>query len=180
MPSRELHSARLFFRPPRRSDAAAIFESYASDPEVVRYLSWPAHESVEDTEKFMAESKKMWDSKSGYPWLLLHRETGDLIGMIAMHLDEQINIGYVIARPHWGQGYATEALKCVLEEAFLDPAVERVQALCDVENLGSARVLEKAGMVFEGTLRSIGVHPNRSPEPRDARIYSMVRRDLER
>ncbi len=69
----------------------------------------------------------------------------------------------------------TEALRAVIDYAFRDPRVYRVWAVCDAENVASARVLEKAGMSFEGVLRRYGIHPNISPEPRDARCYARVR-----
>ncbi|MDF1664681.1 MAG: GNAT family N-acetyltransferase [Planctomycetota bacterium] len=179
MVSREMTSERLFFRPLRISDAPAVFDSYASDPEVVRYLTWRPYTSLEGVEAFLEEAELFWAQKTRFPWLLLHLKTGDLIGTIEMRPGGQTTeLGFLIARPHWGQGYGTEAVKTVLEECFSDDKVQRVQALCDIENIGSAKVLAKAGMVHEGTLRSVGVHPNRSPEPRDAHIYSMIRRDL--
>lgn len=180
MVSREMTSERLYFRPLRVSDAPAVFESYASDPEVVRYLTWRPYDSVEGVEGFLKEAEDFWTSKSRFPWLLLHLKTGDLIGTIEARPDgHSFELGFLIARAHWGQGYCTEAVRRVLEDCFSDPKIQRVQALCDTENIGSARAMEKAGMVHEGTMRKVGIHPNRSSEPRDAHIYAMIRSDLE-
>jgi RimJ/RimL family protein N-acetyltransferase len=63
----------------------------------------------------------------------------------------------------------------VLDYAFENPAMYRVWAVCDAENIASARVMEKAGMSFEGVFRRYQVHPNLSQEPRDARCYALVR-----
>ncbi|MGH6943752.1 MAG: GNAT family N-acetyltransferase, partial [Geminicoccaceae bacterium] len=82
---------------------------------------------------------------------------------------------YVLARPFWGRGYMTEAVRALIRAALADPWIFRVWAFCDVENLASARVMEKAGMSFEGRLRRWTVHPNVGPEPRDVLCYAKVR-----
>lgn len=87
----------------------------------------------------------------------------------------KLEIGYGMARTHWDKGYMTEALRAVINWAFTQPDVYRVQALCDVDNIGSARVMEKAGMTREGLLRRYVLHPNISDEPRDAYLYAIVK-----
>jgi len=64
-------------------------------------------------------------------------------------------------------GYMTEAVAGIIDWALKQESVYRVWAVCDVENLASAQVLEKAGMQREGILRRWTMHPNRSDEPRD-------------
>jgi RimJ/RimL family protein N-acetyltransferase len=86
-----------------------------------------------------------------------------------------VEVGYVLERAHWGMGLMTEVVAAVRDAAFADPDIHRFQALCDVENLASARVMEKAGMVREGTLRNYEIHPNRSEAPRDCWMYAVVR-----
>ena len=96
--------------------------------------------------------------------------------MIGFHKRrQQIEFGYVIARPCWGQGYMTEALSTVVDWSLNQPEIWRASAFCDIDNLGSARVMEKAGMTFEGILRRFAVPPNISREPRDVRMYAKVR-----
>ena len=80
-----------------------------------------------------------------------------------------------MARRFWRNGYATEAASAVVEWIFSVRSVWWLAATCDVENLASARVLEKAGLTREATLRRAIVRPNLSPEPRDAFLYSKVR-----
>ena len=87
----------------------------------------------------------------------------------------KLEIGYGMARAHWDKGYMTEALCAVIDWAFTQPDVYRVQALCDFDNIGSARVMEKAGMTREGLLRRYVLHPNISDEPRDAYLYAIVK-----
>ena len=69
----------------------------------------------------------------------------------------------------------TEAARSVVDLSLSDPQVRRVWAVCDVDNAASARVMEKVGMTFEGVLRRWVIHPNVSPDPRDALCYALVR-----
>lgn len=69
----------------------------------------------------------------------------------------------------------TEALSTVVDWALTQPDVWRASAFCDVEHVASARVMEKAGLTFEGVLRRYFIHPQISPEPRDCKLYAKVR-----
>jgi RimJ/RimL family protein N-acetyltransferase len=84
-------------------------------------------------------------------------------------------IGYVLARSHWKRGYMIEAARAVVEWALSQPEVFRVWAVCDVENMASAQVLEKIGMRREGTLSRWIIHPNVSKEPRDCYCYALTK-----
>jgi RimJ/RimL family protein N-acetyltransferase len=99
-----------------------------------------------------------------------------LLGSVGFGVKQHlVQFGYCLARDAWGQGYATEAARAIVATALADPAVWRVQAYCDVENPASARVLEKAGLTFEGTLRRYVVLPNLGDVPRDVHVYARVR-----
>ena len=87
----------------------------------------------------------------------------------------KVEVGYALARPYWGKGYMTETLRAMINLAFTQLDIFRVQAFCDVDNLGSARVMEKAGMQREGLLRRYVLHPNISDEPRDVYLYAIVK-----
>jgi RimJ/RimL family protein N-acetyltransferase len=96
--------------------------------------------------------------------------------MIAARVDgHKWELGYVLARGYWGRGYMTEALKALVNWAVQQSEIYRVWAVCDVDNLASARVMEKAGMRREGILRRWSIHPNVSDEPRDSYCYSIVK-----
>jgi ribosomal-protein-alanine N-acetyltransferase len=81
----------------------------------------------------------------------------------------------VLARPWWGQGLMTEALTEVVGWALSQPSIFRISAVCDVENVASARVMEKCGLFREGVLRRYLVHPSLGSEPRDCFSYARVR-----
>ena len=86
-------------------------------------------------------------------------------------------VGYVLARQHWGQGYATEALKAVLGFGFSRMELNRIEAKCVPENKGSIRVLEKSGMRREGLLREVEFSKGKFE---DLNLYSILRRDFSR
>lgn len=171
-----IQTERLILRKPRLDDAPAIFASYAQDPEVTRYLVWRPHRHVSETEDFLKRCLDVWKNKTDFPYILTLRENDRLIGMLEIHSKGFIvEVGYGMARTDWGRGYMPEALRAVIEWAFRQPHIFRVQAFCDVENLGSARVMEKVGMECEGRLRRYILHPNLSDEPRDVYLYALVK-----
>jgi hypothetical protein len=93
----------------------------------------------------------------------------------AARLSANCDVGYLTARPWWGQGLMTEVLTEVVDWAMGQPSVFRIGAFCDVDNVASARVMEKSGLVREGLLRRWLMHPNISDEPRDCFSYARVR-----
>ncbi len=109
--------------------------------------------------------------------MLTGREDGGVRGAFDLRWPApyRLEFGYVLARRWWGQGLMTEALTSVADWALREPGVFRVSAVCDVENLGSARVMEKSGLIREGVMRRFMLHPNVSDEPRDCFTYARVR-----
>ena len=178
-PPEHLETARLRLRRPEPADAPKAFAAYARDPEVTRYLAWTPHRSSAETSEFLQQVIDAWDLRMGHrAWIIEHKPDGALVGSIGCNVQfHRVEVGFALGSVFWGHGYMPEALHRVCEAAFDDERIHRVQALCDEENVRSARVMEKAGMRYEGRLRRYGIHPNRSNEPRDCRIYSIVRGD---
>jgi RimJ/RimL family protein N-acetyltransferase len=166
---------RLVLRRLTQSDAAAVYE-YGRDPEVTRYVMFPTHRSIADAEAFLRASASRWESGEEYGWLIMLAGEQRGIGSIGCRVrGHAVDIGYVLARTSWRRGYATEAGRAIVAWAVARPEIHRVWAFCDVDNLASARVLEKLGMSREGVLRRWTVHPNVSAEPRDCYVYARVR-----
>ena len=167
---------RLGLRPVAADDAPAIFRSYAQDPEVTRYLAWRPHRTVADTEAYLAACLAL-SPASARVYALVGRDDGALAG--SLHLrrpaPHRVECGYLLARPFWGRGLMTEALAAAVDWALAAPGVFRIGAVCDVDNPGSARVMEKAGLAREGLLRRWMVHPNVSDEPRDCFAHGRAR-----
>jgi [ribosomal protein S5]-alanine N-acetyltransferase len=173
-PPETLETARLRLRKPLLKDAEVIFRGYARDAEVTRYVSWRFHCTVEETREFLRACLAAWEERKSFQWAIIRKEDRQLVGMISARVDgHKWELGYVLARPHWGRGYMTEVVRSLIEWALKQPEIYRVWAVCDIANLASARVMEKAGMTREGTLRRWSVHPNVSGEPRDSFCYSV-------
>jgi RimJ/RimL family protein N-acetyltransferase len=155
---------RLVLRRPRPDDAADVFERYAGDPEVTRYLSWPRHRTITATRAFLGFADTEWQVWPAGPYLIHSRETGVLLGStgLAFETPYRASTGYVLARDAWGHGYATEALHAIVDIASeLD--LQRLYALCHVDHHASWRVLEKCGFEHEGVLRRYALFPNLDP-----------------
>lgn len=169
-------SARLVLRPPAEDDATHIFERYAQDEDVTRFLIWRPHTSVTDTLAYISRCAEGWVNGGEFTWVVTSRDTGEIFGAIAVRPNGHMaNIGYVLARLFWGRGIATEAGRAIVDHALGVGGLHRIWAVCDVENGQSARVLEKLGMQKEGILRRWVVHPNVSATPRDVMCYARVR-----
>jgi ribosomal-protein-alanine N-acetyltransferase len=172
----EIHTARLLLRKPRATDAPLMFTAYAQDPAVTRYLTWCPHASLAETRAVIERFLAGWEKGEEFCWLVFTNDTGEMIGSIAARPEESgFNLGFVLARAHWGHGYMPEAIAAVVDWAFTQPSVSRVSAACDIENHSSARALEKSGFVQERLLRRFLVFPNISSDPRDCYGYAITR-----
>lgn len=150
-----LKTPRLALRPFTDDDIAA-FSCYRSDPQVARYQGWDAPFSLEQAAQFIADMQTATPAEPG-EWyqLAFERKTdGQLIGDCAFKsLGEdprQAEIGFTLARPHHGQGYASEGVGCLLQYLFSDLNLHRVRANCDPQNTASIRLMKKLGMRHEG------------------------------
>ena len=172
-----IESARLIFRKPELEDAQAFFDAYTSDPVVPKYMVWRPHTDVAEEVEFLKGCVSAWQDGSRFPYALaLHEQEKNPIGMLdAIPKGHTIDIGYVLAREYWGRGFMPEAVEAFCKVALSLPEVFRVQATCDVDNIASARTLEKSGFTREGRLERYTVHPNISSEPRPCFIYSRCR-----
>lgn len=172
-----LRTQRMILRKPRQSDVRIIFDAYAQDVEVVRYMVWRPHRTLAETEAFISYCIEEWDSGRSRPYVLALEENDDEpIGMLEASLhDHMIDIGYVLQRKYWGAKLMSEAINTLSEAALALPHCFRIQATCDTENYASARTLEKSGFVLEGKLARHLVLPNLSDEPRPSLMYARCR-----
>ena len=176
MPPDTFETTRLLLRPVDIVDIAAIFVSYAQDEEVTRYLIWRPHRSCSETRAYV-ERCMATPSEVERTYVIVGHDDNMVRGAFALRqrAPHRLDCGYVLARRWWGQGLMTEVLTEVSGWALSQPSVFRIGAVCDVENIGSARVLEKSGFLLEGLLRRWLLHPNISYEPRDCYSYARVR-----
>ncbi len=174
LPPREtvvLETARLILRPRTLDDAEALHAAFA-DAELMRYWSSPPHASVEETRADLARESPEWRR-----WAITLKGGGDVaIGVVAAGEKRQGNvteIGYMLAREHWGSGIAREAVSAVIGQVFAE-GQRRVFADTDPDNAASRAMLERLGFRLEGCLRGewethLGV--------RDSVIYGLLREE---
>ncbi len=175
-PPERFETERLILRKPIPEDANAMFTGWAQDVDVTRYLTWRPYKSIEESHEIIRICLQLWEGDGDHPYVLPLKKTNLPIGMLALHPDGfKVALGYVLAKAYWGRGYMTEASHTVIDWLFQQKEIYRVFATTDVENLGSQRVLEKAGMTREGLLRRYSMHPNVSDEPRDSYMYAVVK-----
>ena len=171
-----IETARLVLQRPRMTDLEAIFTRYANDPDVTRFMSWPRHRSLADTQAFLTFSDAEWNRWPAGPYLVRSRADGVLLGSTGLGFETRYraSTGYVLAKDAWGKGYATEALQAIVETARA-VGTRRLYAICHTEHPASWRVLEKCGFLREGVLHRYTEFPNlRRGELFDVFCYALV------
>lgn len=94
----ELITNRLKLRPRREDDSAMIFEKWAQDPDITKYMTWTPHQSIQETKQHAKSCISGWDNKS-YTWLIEIKETGEVIGSIAARREQhKVDVGYLIIK----------------------------------------------------------------------------------
>ena len=173
-----LETHRLTLRPFRIEDAEDMFINWASDPEVTRFLTWPAHSSSDVTRMVLNDWISHYEDGGFFQWAIVLKETGRVIGSIGVvNLQEAIEeaeIGYCMGRIFWGRGIMPEALRAVMDYLFDTVGLNRIMAGHDVNNPNSGRVMVKAGMTKEGVRRGGGIN---NQGICDVCIYSILRSD---
>jgi len=173
-----LESPRLRLRRLKLEDVPDVFQ-YNSDPEVVRYLLWTRHTSESETRADLQRVIERYGKTSDLRWGIELKSTGHIIGgcKLACRMEhKRAEVGYVLARPHWGQGYAAEAVREIAHYGFEFLELVRIEALTFAEHVMSGRVLDKCGFQVEGTLRSYELIKG---NPTDLKMYSLLRSEFE-
>ncbi|ADU51838.1 GCN5-related N-acetyltransferase [Thermaerobacter marianensis DSM 12885] len=172
-----LETARLVLRPLTLDDVDDVYR-YASDPEVARYTTWEAHRSLEDSRAFVEAQVQAYEEDQIAPWAMVLREAGRVIGTTGFVAwaprHARAELGYAMGRSYWGRGLMTEAVRAVVAYGFTRMGLNRIEARCIPENRASARVMEKAGMRYEGLLREVMYSKGRFV---DLCLYAILRRE---
>lgn len=153
-----LHTERLTLRPLTLENAQTAFNGWTGDKEVAKWVSWLPHNSIDETIEWLKEIEWKYDDVSNflpndnYIWGFVLKETGELFGSGGLILEEDyglFQVGYNIKKSHWGMGYTTEAMRCILDFAKNKLGIKRVAGGHAKENIGSSKVLEKLGFVYD-------------------------------
>jgi len=153
-----IETGRLILRPLTLDDAETAFYGWTGDLEVAEYVSWLPHHSINDAIEWLSEIEMKQDSEGNiipsecYIWGFVHKETGELFGSGGLIWEDDwqlFQVGYNIMKSHWNRGYATEAMKAILEFAAKNLKIKKVAGGHAKENHASAKVLEKLGFVYD-------------------------------
>ena len=176
-----LETERLILREFKRSDFAAV-HSYASSIENVIYMIWGPN-NEDQTKAFinMAIIDAHENPCTDYQYAVVTKNTGNLIGACNISLSgNEAEIGWIIHRDHWKQGYGTEAGEALLRFGFEELRLHRIIAHCYAENTGSYRLMEKIGMRREGLfLESRPAFKSSDKEYGDELSYAILEREWE-
>jgi len=174
--TKTLATGRLILRPPQASDADALFAMH-SDPEVMRYFSEPPWQDPARAVQQIADDAEAFGKEEFFRFAITLQATGEYLGsctLFAVHRqNRRAEIGYALGRPYWGQGYMHEALTALLEYAFVERDLNRLEADIDPQNAGSANALLRLGFKQEGYL------PERwivGGQVSDSALYGLLRR----
>ena len=176
-----IETDRLILRRFTMEDAEPMFRNWASDDQVTKHLTWPTHAGVEVTRMVLSDWIAGYAGDKFYQWAIVLKENGpEPIGSIsAVHIKEKTRcatMGYCMSRTHWGKGIMAEALTAIVDFFFEEVGINRVEADHDPNNPASGRVMEKAGMTYEGTMRQAG-HSNQGII--DVSRWAILRQDWE-
>lgn len=151
-----LASQRLLLREAADRDVEAVFEM-ESDPVAMRYWSKPPMRDLSEAMASVERAKGYFGARAALRWSICRLEDDGMLGHVSLFdFNEQsgrAEIGYGLARRHWGQGFMQEALTAVLDYAFGPFGLRRLEADIDPRNLLSVRSLERLGFTREGLLR---------------------------
>jgi [ribosomal protein S5]-alanine N-acetyltransferase len=151
-----IESERLILRQVMPEDAAD-FLACQSDPDVFRYSGRSELTSLEAARDWLNILFKRHQEQTLLSWAIVLKEDQHFIGRFQLEdvsaENRRTGVGYLLGKQYWGNGYATEALCAVIAYLFEQTTVNRIDTFAWAENIASTRVMEKAGMHFEGLAR---------------------------
>ena len=170
----EIETERLLLRKVELTDANDMF-SVTKDDEVARFLAWSAHQSIIETNEFIKSFIHGYKTGECFRWAIALKSSNRFIGLINLKpafSQNRVSLGYWLGRSFWNKGYATEAVKAVICLLFDKLNVNRIEAEHFIENPASGRVMEKAGMEYEGLLRQYIL--GKEGKYHDCKIYAIT------
>jgi RimJ/RimL family protein N-acetyltransferase len=172
----ELQTERLYLRPFALADAAEV--QRLAGEWVVAFTTTNIPHPYEDgmAEAWIGTHRSLFAQGRGLTLAVERREDGRLVGAIGLtdivQQHDRAEMGYWIGHPYWGNGYATEAARAILDYGFTELKLNRIFARHLVRNPASGRVMEKIGMTYEGCLRQ---HVKKWGVYEDVAFYGVLR-----
>ncbi len=177
MDSRVIEAQHLILRPFREADIPAIVRLLADPAIAETTLNVPYPYDEAKARDWLESQQRERDAGTGFTFAITRREDERLVGAIDIRprpRHQKAEIGYWIGKPYWGRGYATEAARAIIRYGFETLGLNRIYATHFTENPASGRVMQKAGMQFEGVLRQ---DVRKGDGFRDHAVYGILRED---
>ena len=145
-----LFDSRIRLRQPVEEDRGFVYEKWASDSDVTRFMAWATHTKRSDADALITMSNAMWEQYGCGPLIIELNDTGEIIGSAGLLFDgsETVGVGYVLRKEFQGKGYASEALAQSVAVARI-MGVKRVQAGIHPANIASRNVAKKGGFTVD-------------------------------
>ena len=157
--TKKIETERLILRKIEKDDYKMAYYNWCNSSIVCKYTMWDKHKNIDVTKELFDEWIQDYKDLDTYKWIVEIKDTKELIGTIDVVSKKLMSygaceIGYCYGEKYWRHGYATEALKGVIKFLFEECDAEVVYAEYMSNNIGSGKVIAKAGMKFEGFLRN--------------------------
>lgn len=180
-----LETSRLTLRPLTMNDAGEVYKNLSSNSSVTQFLPYEKQASKEATEDLISSwlfsLKDAGQDEGNHVFAIILKSNNELIGVIDVKETDKeakaAETSYQIGKPWWGYGYATEALEKVIEHSFSELGYNRLWGRYEPRNANSGKVMEKAGMVYEGLYRQ---YKARGGKIVDRVYYGVLKSDVQR
>lgn len=151
-----IESKRLILRKFVKEDAKDIYQGWASDPAVTKYLTWHPHKNLKETEQILDVWLAAYEGKNCYRFAIELKEESKLIGMIDVvgYEDGIPEIGYVLSSDYWNMGYMSEALSTFMN-LLISEGFDKIYIEADENNIASNAIIRNNGFKFLGKERRI-------------------------
>lgn len=178
--TKTLETKRLTLRRFTLDDAEAMYNNWANDERVTRFLTWTPHESVDFTRQLLDMWCSEYENDDYYNWAIQYE--GEIIGNISVvrcsDRSEYAEIGYCMGYKYWNKGIMPEAAKAVIDYLFGEAGFNRIGISHAVKNPASGRVAQKCGLTYEGTMRQYFKDVN--GEYLDISFYGILKSDRDK
>lgn len=166
-----IETIRLILRRFKLEDTFDMYKNWASDIETLKYLPWGPHSDVNVTHRRILSWVENYKQPSVYNWAIYLKSDKEVIGSISVEMsndkDKSCEIGYCIGKGYWGREFVPEALRALMHYLSCEVGYKKIIAKHDTLNIASGRVMQKAGMQYEKTIRDVG-------RRRDGSLYDVA------
>ena len=177
--TQKIETARLILREFNIDDVTDAYNNFYSNPKIAMYMQFDAHTDIAQTKEYLNNFFAGYKNSDFYRWAISLKSDNKVIGSIGFTIhnerDSVADLSYALSETFWNQGIITEALKVILQYGLLKVGINRIEAFHSIDNPASGKVMQKAGMKYEGHLRQ-KYKSHKGFE--DCDLYAILKEDL--